>query len=54
MAHSEGLRIGKVHDAPDIVERFQGAYDLALGDALPLREFLALIRAATKEHEHHG
>ncbi|MFC9758814.1 DUF5753 domain-containing protein [Streptomyces sp. NPDC056921] len=54
VAYSEGLRIGKVHDAPNIVERLQGAYDLALGDALPLRESLALIRAATKEHEHHG
>ncbi|WP_326742202.1 helix-turn-helix domain-containing protein [Streptomyces sp. NBC_01768] len=54
VAYSEGLRIGKVHDAPGIVERLQGAYDLALGDALPLRESLALMRAAAKEHEHHG
>ncbi|MFI6081418.1 helix-turn-helix domain-containing protein [Streptomyces sp. NPDC051217] len=53
VAYSEGLQIGKVHDAPAIVERLQGAYDLALGDALPLKESLALMRATAKEYGHH-
>lgn len=53
VAYVEGLRTGKVHDAPDMVERFQGAYDLALGDALPLKESLALLRATAKDYGHH-
>ncbi|MFZ3499836.1 helix-turn-helix domain-containing protein [Streptomyces sp. 5.8] len=52
-AYSEGLRMGKVHDSPAVVEQLQGAYDLALGDALPLKESLALMRATAKEFGHH-
>ncbi|MGW7364151.1 helix-turn-helix domain-containing protein [Streptomyces sp. NPDC054841] len=53
VAYSEGLQVGKVHDAPAIVERLRGAYDLALGDALPLKDSLALMRAIAKEYGHH-
>jgi transcriptional regulator with XRE-family HTH domain len=53
-AYSEGLNIGKVHDSPAVVQRLQGVYDLALGDALPLRESIALMRAIAKEYGHHG
>ncbi|WP_369265212.1 Scr1 family TA system antitoxin-like transcriptional regulator [Streptomyces sp. R35] len=53
VAYVEGLHTGKVHDAPAMVERFQGAYDLALGDALPLKESLALMRATAKDYGHH-
>jgi transcriptional regulator with XRE-family HTH domain len=53
VAYVEGLHTGKVHDAPAMVERFQGAYDLALGDALPLKESLALLRATAKDYGHH-
>ncbi|MFE0374265.1 Scr1 family TA system antitoxin-like transcriptional regulator [Streptomyces inhibens] len=52
-AYSEGLAVGKVHDSPALVHRLQGAYDLALGDALPLKESLALMRATAKEYGHH-
>ncbi|MFC9425454.1 Scr1 family TA system antitoxin-like transcriptional regulator [Streptomyces sp. NPDC056987] len=52
-AYSEGLSVGKVHDSPAVVERLQGAYDLALGDALPLKESLTLMRATAKEYGHH-
>ncbi|MCX4882927.1 helix-turn-helix transcriptional regulator [Streptomyces sp. NBC_00847] len=53
VAYSEGLRMGKVHDSPAVVEQLQGAYDLALSDALPLQESLALLRATAKEYGHH-
>lgn len=54
VAYSEGLQIGKVHDVPAIVERLQGAYDLALSDALPLQESLALLRATAEDYGHHA
>ncbi|MFG2642554.1 Scr1 family TA system antitoxin-like transcriptional regulator [Streptomyces sp. NPDC048370] len=49
-AYSEGTSIGRVHDSPATVERLQNKYDLALGDALPQRESLALLRATAKEY----
>ncbi|MEU9704819.1 helix-turn-helix transcriptional regulator [Streptomyces sp. NPDC047981] len=52
-AYSEGVSIGKLHDSPSVVQRLQGVYDLALGDALPLKESLTLMRAIAKEHGHH-
>jgi transcriptional regulator with XRE-family HTH domain len=52
VAYVEGLHTGKVHDSPALVEHFQGAYDLALGDALPMRESLALLRATAKDYGH--
>jgi transcriptional regulator with XRE-family HTH domain len=53
IAYSEGASVGKLHDSPTLVERIRGAYDLALGDALPLKESLALMRATAKEYGHH-
>lgn len=53
VAYVEAMRTGKVHDDPAIVEQLRGAYDLALGDALPLQESLALMRATAKEYGHH-
>jgi transcriptional regulator with XRE-family HTH domain len=50
-AYSEGVSLGKVHDSPAVVQRLQDLYDLALGDALSLKESLALMRAAAKEYE---
>ncbi|MGW1891537.1 helix-turn-helix domain-containing protein [Streptomyces sp. NPDC002004] len=52
-AYSEGLAIGKVHDSPAVVQRLQGAYDLALSDALPLSESLAFLKATAKDYGHH-
>ncbi|MFG2207700.1 Scr1 family TA system antitoxin-like transcriptional regulator [Streptomyces sp. NPDC048638] len=53
MAYSEGLRMGRVHDSPSVVQELQGRYDLALSDALPLKESLALLKATAKEYGHH-
>lgn len=52
-AYSEGLSIGKVHDSPAVVARLQGIYDLALSDALPLKESLAMLRTTAKDYGHH-
>ncbi|MEV6563145.1 helix-turn-helix domain-containing protein [Streptomyces kronopolitis] len=52
-AYSEGMSVSRVHDSSAVVQRLQGAYDLALSDALPLKESLALMRATAKEYGHH-
>ncbi|MGW1812851.1 helix-turn-helix domain-containing protein [Streptomyces sp. NPDC002125] len=52
VAYSEGVQVGKVHDSPAMVHRLEGAYDLALGDAMPLKESLALMRATAKDYGH--
>ncbi|WP_406169928.1 Scr1 family TA system antitoxin-like transcriptional regulator [Streptomyces sp. NBC_00996] len=52
VAYSEGIRVAKIHDAPAIVDQLQGAYHLALSDALPLGESLALLKATAKDHGH--
>ncbi|MEI7035105.1 helix-turn-helix transcriptional regulator [Streptomyces pratensis] len=54
VAYSEGLRMGKLHDAPSVVEAFQGDYTLALSDALPLKESLAVLKATSKGFRDHG
>ncbi|MFF1683659.1 MULTISPECIES: helix-turn-helix domain-containing protein [unclassified Streptomyces] len=53
VAYSEGVRMGKVHDSPAMVQELQGRYDLALSDALPLKGSLALLRATAKDYGHH-
>ncbi len=35
-----------------MVDRLEGTYDLALGDAMPLKESLILMRATAKDNEH--
>jgi transcriptional regulator with XRE-family HTH domain len=52
VAYVEGLHTGKVHDSPALVERMRNAYDLALGDALPMKESLALLRATARDYGH--
>jgi transcriptional regulator with XRE-family HTH domain len=54
IAYSEGARTGKLHDSPSVVRVLQGRYDLALSDALPLRESLALLKATAKGYRDHG
>jgi transcriptional regulator with XRE-family HTH domain len=53
VAYSEGVRMGKVHDSPAMVRELQGRYALALSDALPLKESLALLRATAKDCGRH-
>ncbi|MFE9019025.1 helix-turn-helix domain-containing protein [Streptomyces sp. NPDC007808] len=52
LAYGEGDRMGKLHDSPTVVRELQSRYDLALSDALPLKESLALLRAIAKEYGH--
>ncbi|MFE3116621.1 helix-turn-helix domain-containing protein [Streptomyces niveus] len=52
VAYVEGLNTGNLMDDPALVSACQAAYDLALSDALSLRESLALVRAVAEEHEH--
>ncbi|MFH9570133.1 Scr1 family TA system antitoxin-like transcriptional regulator [Streptomyces sp. NPDC017230] len=51
VAYSEGIQVAKIHDSPAVVERLQGAYYHALGDALSLRESLALLKSSAKDYE---
>jgi hypothetical protein len=54
IAYAEGIRMGKIHDSPAMVTEIQGAYDLALSEALPLQQSVALIRAQAEEYREHG
>ncbi|MQY35054.1 hypothetical protein SRB17_30260 [Streptomyces sp. RB17] len=53
VAYEEGAFAGTVYDEPALVERIQAAYDLVLGEALPQRDSLALLRSIAKEYGHH-
>ncbi|MEV5317979.1 helix-turn-helix transcriptional regulator [Streptomyces sp. NPDC052687] len=53
LAYTEGGYLGKLHDSPSAVLKMQHRYDLALGDALSLKDSLALLRATAKEYGHH-
>ncbi|MFI5566448.1 helix-turn-helix domain-containing protein [Streptomyces sp. NPDC051740] len=53
MAYGEGPRMGKIHDAPAVVLDLQHRYDFALGNPLPLKESLALLRATARGYEGH-
>jgi transcriptional regulator with XRE-family HTH domain len=52
VAYSEGLRMGKMHDSPSVVRELQDRYALAVSDALPLKESLALLRTTAKDYGH--
>ncbi|MEW2567731.1 helix-turn-helix transcriptional regulator [Streptomyces sp. NPDC047070] len=54
VAYSEGFHMGKLHDSPSVVRELDHRYALALSDAMPLTESLALLRATAKGYEHHG
>ncbi|MGW2056694.1 helix-turn-helix domain-containing protein [Streptomyces sp. NPDC001840] len=51
VAYTEGFHTGYLMDDPALVNRCQVSYSLALGDALPHKESLALVRAIAKEYE---
>ncbi|MGX1130859.1 transcriptional regulator with XRE-family HTH domain [Streptomyces glaucescens] len=53
LAYTEGHGMGKLHDSPSVVRQLENRYSLALSDALPLKESLALLRAVAKEYGHH-
>ncbi|MGC9536082.1 helix-turn-helix domain-containing protein [Streptomyces sp. UG1] len=53
LAYTEGQEMGKLHDSPSVVRQLQSRYALALSDALPLKDSLALLRATGKEYGHH-
>jgi transcriptional regulator with XRE-family HTH domain len=54
VAYVEALSVGKLIDSPAMVEQLQSAYHLALGDALPQKESLALLRVAAKDYKKHA
>ncbi|WP_066943961.1 helix-turn-helix domain-containing protein [Streptomyces lushanensis] len=51
VAYTEGFHTGYLMDDPAMVHRCQVSYSLALGDALPHKESLALVRAIAKEYK---
>jgi transcriptional regulator with XRE-family HTH domain len=53
LAYAEGHGVGKLHDSPSMVRELRSRYDLALSDALPLRESVTLLRATAKDYGHH-
>ncbi|MEU9285052.1 helix-turn-helix transcriptional regulator [Streptomyces sp. NPDC048275] len=50
VAYAEGLRIGQLLKNPAQVKARQADYHLALSEALPQQESLALVRATAEEH----
>ncbi|MFE0487391.1 MULTISPECIES: helix-turn-helix domain-containing protein [Streptomyces] len=52
VAYSEGHYTGRLHDSPHVVNRLQDIYHLALSDALPLEDSVALMRGVAKEYAH--
>jgi transcriptional regulator with XRE-family HTH domain len=53
LAYTEGGYMGRLHDSPPMVQKWQHLYSLALSDAMPLKDSLALLTATAKEYEHH-
>ncbi|RII19622.1 Helix-turn-helix protein [Streptomyces sp. YIM 130001] len=52
VAYAEGVRWSKIQDSPTVVEELENRYQLALADALPLNESLALLKARAKDYGH--
>jgi transcriptional regulator with XRE-family HTH domain len=53
LAYTEGGHVGRLHDSPATVRKLQHRYDLALSDAMPLQDSLALLKTTVKEYGHH-
>ncbi|MEU2164249.1 helix-turn-helix transcriptional regulator [Streptomyces chengbuensis] len=53
VAYGEGVLMGRLHDSPALVETMQRTYTLALGDALPRKESVALLKATAKDYGQH-
>ncbi|MGP2436781.1 helix-turn-helix domain-containing protein [Streptomyces sp. JW3] len=51
--YGEGLYMGKLHDASSVVQELHHRYDFTLGNALPLKETLALLRATARDYGPH-
>lgn len=52
VAYVEALHMRKAIDSPTRVDQLQSACHPALGDALPMKGSLALLRAAAKDYGH--
>lgn len=52
VAYAEGLKSGRIWELPSAVRQCDEVYDHALGDALPHRESLDLIRSVAEDYEH--
>ncbi|CAL9303281.1 helix-turn-helix transcriptional regulator [Streptomyces olindensis] len=53
LAYTEGGYMGRLHDSPSMVRQLQHRYALALSQAMPLEDSLALLRATAKEYGRH-
>ncbi|CAM5497960.1 transcriptional regulator [Streptomyces badius] len=54
VAYSEGVRVGKLHDSPAVVEALQSRYALSLSDSLSRDDSLAVVKATAKGYREHG
>jgi hypothetical protein len=52
VAYVDAFETGRLMDDPPLVNACQTAYALALSDAMPQQDSLALVRAAAEEHAH--
>ncbi|MEV0266288.1 helix-turn-helix transcriptional regulator [Streptomyces sp. NPDC050617] len=52
VAYVEGVLTGTLMDDPALVFKCRSAYDLAISEALPQADSLALIRAVAEEYRH--
>ncbi|WP_437087757.1 helix-turn-helix domain-containing protein [Streptomyces sp. enrichment culture] len=53
VAYGEGLFMSRLHDIPSVVQELKHRYDCVLGNALPFRETLALLKATAKDYARH-
>ncbi|MGQ4713836.1 helix-turn-helix domain-containing protein [Streptomyces anulatus] len=54
VAYSEGVRVGRLHDSPAVVEALQSRYALSLSDSLSRDDSLAVVKATAKGYREHG
>ncbi|MFH9298715.1 Scr1 family TA system antitoxin-like transcriptional regulator [Streptomyces sp. NPDC017520] len=52
LAYVEGVHNGRLLDDPAVVDACHTSYTLALSDAAPREESVALVRSIAEEHEH--
>ncbi|QHC26320.1 helix-turn-helix domain-containing protein [Streptomyces sp. GS7] len=52
-AYCVGVSTSQLHDSAAVVTALQTKYALTLGDALPMQQSLALMRATAEEYRHH-
>ncbi|MFL4906098.1 Scr1 family TA system antitoxin-like transcriptional regulator [Streptomyces sp. MMS24-I2-30] len=54
VAYTESGNMGKLHDSPSTVQLMLHRYDLALAEALPSKQSLALLKTTARDYERDG